>query len=214
MIGKVRPLRRLALVVGLSACVMALSLVQDASAQRRMGGARPQAHVSRQGPARSGSFDSNRQRGAVRRDERPAPDRSPRVDPADRRDGAPDRRDAPGGLAGERGRVGEGRQIDDRGRDDRYDDRPHENIDRERVEERRDDRRDYYDDRRDYYDERRAFVRGARYSAVWWTSNSCVNAVVVKVDGYTYYQCNSAWFSRTYYGGEVTYTVTDAPAGY
>jgi hypothetical protein len=122
--------------------------------------------------------------------------------------------DAPGGLAGKRGRVGEGRQIDDRRRDDRYDDRPHENIDRDRVEERRDDHRDYYDDRRDYYDDRRDFARGARYSAVWWSSNSCVNAVVVKVDGYTYYQCNGAWFSRTYYGGEVTYTVTDAPAGY
>jgi hypothetical protein len=200
MIGKIRPLRRLALVVGLSACVVALSVIQDAWAGRRMGGARPQAHVSRQGPARSGSFHSNRQRDAVRRDQRPAPDRSARVDPADRRD-------RPGGRAGEQGRTAAGRQIDDRGRGDRYDDRPHENIDRERVEERRDDRRDYYDDRRD-------FARGARYSAVWWSSNSCVDTVVVTVDGYTYYECNGAWFSRTYYGGEVTYTVTDAPAGY
>jgi hypothetical protein len=41
-----------------------------------------------------------------------------------------------------------------------------------------------------------------------------VNATVVDVDGYTYYECDDVWFSRTYYGGEVIYTVTDAPPGY
>jgi hypothetical protein len=38
--------------------------------------------------------------------------------------------------------------------------------------------------------------------------------VIVVQDGYSYYQCNGAWFGRTYYGGEVTYTVIDAPQGY
>jgi hypothetical protein len=106
------------------------------------------------------------------------------------------------------GRRGRGREMDDR-RDDRYEDRPIPPADR--VEERRDDRRDYYDDRRDYYDDRRDFARGARYSAVWWTSNSCPQTATVMLDGYTYYQCDDAWFGRTYYGGEVTYTVIDAP---
>ena len=53
-----------------------------------------------------------------------------------------------------------------------------------------------------------------RYSSVWWTSHSCRLTVVVVHDGYSYYQCNDAWFGRTYYGGEVTYTVIDAPEGY
>jgi hypothetical protein len=107
---------------------------------------------------------------------------------------------------------GRGRDLDDRRgdqrRDDRYEDRP---AVPERVEERRDDRRDYYDDRRD---DRRQFARGARYSAVWWTSNSCRQTVVVVQDGYSYYQCNGEWFGRSYYGGEVTYTVIDPPQGY
>jgi hypothetical protein len=48
---------------------------------------------------------------------------------------------------------------------------------------------------------------------VWYSSQSCSDEVVV-VDGYSYYSCNSAWFGRTYYGGEVIYTVVDAPPGY
>ncbi len=94
-------------------------------------------------------------------------------------------------------------------RDDRYEER--RNPAPARAVERRDNRRDYYDDRRD---DRRAFARGVRYSSSWWTSNSCSQTAIVVVDGYTYYQCNGAWFGRTYYGGEVTYTVIDTPAGY
>lgn len=52
-----------------------------------------------------------------------------------------------------------------------------------------------------------------RYSASWWTQ-SCSRATIVIVDGYTYYHCDNFWFSRTYYGGDVVYTVTDTPAGY
>ena len=90
--------------------------------------------------------------------------------------------------------------------DDRYEDRREAQIPRPVARERREDRRDYYDDRRD-------FARGATYTAVWW-GQSCSNATVVVVDRYTYYECDGAWFSRTYYGGEVIYTVTDAPPGY
>jgi hypothetical protein len=53
-----------------------------------------------------------------------------------------------------------------------------------------------------------------RYSATWWAANSCSQVVVVELDGYSYYECNNAWFGRTYYGGEVTYTVIDAPREY
>ena len=52
-----------------------------------------------------------------------------------------------------------------------------------------------------------------RYSATWWTQ-SCSQATIVVVDGYTYYFCDDYWFSRTYYGGDVIYTVTDPPPGY
>ena len=128
-------------------------------------------------------------------------------------------------LEGERIPRQDGREIEDRRQavreearqtdryEDRYedrrddDDRRYDDVDWDRVEDRRDDRRDYYHDRDD-------FERGATYTAIWWTSHSCVSTEVVEVDGYTYYQCNGAWFSRTYYGGEVTYTVTDAPRGY
>ena len=81
---------------------------------------------------------------------------------------------------------------------------------RERIEERR----DYYDDRREDYADDRRLARGVRYSSVWWNSNSCSTTDVVVVDGYSYYRCEDNWFGRTYYGGEVTYTVIDPPPGY
>jgi hypothetical protein len=49
---------------------------------------------------------------------------------------------------------------------------------------------------------------------VWWTSNTCRQTIVVVQDGYSYYQCNGEWFGRSYYGGEVVYTVIEAPVGY
>jgi hypothetical protein len=112
---------------------------------------------------------------------------------------------------------GEGRRDDfrDDRREDRVDDRTDRGYDdrSERREDRVDDRQDYYDDRRDDYADRR-FVRGSRYSSAWWGSNSCSVTDVVEVDGEKYYQCENEWFGRTYYGGEVTYTVIDPPPGY
>jgi hypothetical protein len=201
MIWKVRDFVRMAAMIGLSVSLVVLT--GDAWAQRRGGGAHARPNVTRQGPARSGSFNSNRNRPDTRRDERPAPDRSPREDRMDRRDPGPDRIDTQRVNKAERGR---GPDEDDRrkGRQDRP-------VEPARVQERRENRRDYYDDRRD---DRRQFARGVRYSSVWWTSNSCRQTVIVVQDGYSYYQCNGAWFGRTYYGGEVTYTVIDAPQGY
>ena len=202
MTCKVRDFVRMAAMIGLSVSLVVLT--GDAWAQRRGGGAHARPNVTRQGPARSGSFNSNRNKPDTRRDERPAPDRSPREDRMDRRDPGPDRMDARRTNEAERGR---GADVDDR-RQNRHEDRP---VEPARVQERRENRRDYYDDRRD---DRRQFARGVRYSSVWWTSNSCRQTIVVVQDGYSYYQCNGAWFGRTYYGGEVTYTVIDAPQGY
>jgi hypothetical protein len=215
---KTRQLIRIAAIGALSLWVFVLA--QESWAQRRGGGgARPRPNVSRQGPARSGSFDSNRDRVRAPRQVHPAREPSPRAEPRERRESRPERREVRRDIDPGRERDGR-RSINDRNdRNDRNDlnDRPNDPGDRahdrrdDRLDEDRDDRRDYYDDRRDH---RRAHARGARYSTVWWTSNSCVTTVVVEADGYSYYQCDGGWFGRTYYGGEVVYTVVDAPPGY
>jgi hypothetical protein len=208
---KIRQLIRIAVIGVLSLWVFVLA--QESWAQRRGGGGvRPRPNVSREGPARSGSFDSNQDRVSAPHQVHPAREPSPRAEPRERRESRPVRREA-------RRDLDPGRERDDRRSinhlNDR-DDRPHDPGDRahdrrdDRRDEDRDDRRDYYDDRRDH---RRAHARGARYSTVWWTSNSCVTTLVVEVDGYSYYQCDGAWFGRSYYGGEVVYTVVDAPRG-
>ena len=200
---------RTAVIIGFSVCL--ISVAGDAWAQRRGGGGgmRARPNVSRQGPARSGSFDSNRGRGDTRYNERGGADRSPPGDRSDQREPTRDRMNERRLNDGAQGR---GRDLGDRRRDDRRDDRYDDRRDvPDRVEERRDNRQDYYDDRRD---DRRSFVRGTRYSTVWWSSNSCRQTIVVVQDGYSYYQCNGEWFGRSYYGGEVVYTVIDAPEGY
>ena len=197
---------RLVVILGLSLCLLALA--NDGWAQRRGHAARPSPHVSREGPARSGSFNSPQERHSTRRNENPAAERPRRADPSDRRDQGPERMRERRVNQVDQDRA---RQLDDR-RDERRDDGDADRPDppRDRVS----DRQDYYDDRRDENHARRRLSRGARYSAVWWSSSSCSQAEVVIVDDYTYYHCNDAWFSRTYYGGEVTYTVTDPPPGH
>ena len=183
MIWHSRGLLQMAVICGLSVLLMALA--QDAFARGPGGGARPRAHVSRGGPARSGSFRDApaRERArpghqAERRQQRRPDDRPPAVRP-----------------------------------EDRPADRPVSPERRPVARERRENRRDHYDDRRDYYDDRRHFARGRRYSASWW-GRSCSSATIIVADGYTYYRCDETWFGRTYYGGEVIYTVIDAPPGY
>jgi hypothetical protein len=166
---------------------------------------RARPNVSRQGPARNGSFHSTRDRGGAGYNERPAADEPTALDRRQHRQPGPDRTDARGMNDEYRGR---GEDRNDNRLDDRRDDR---DEDRRDVPDRVEERRDYYDDRRD---DRRQYVRGTRYSAVWWTSNTCRQTIVVVQDGYSYYQCNGEWFGRSYYGGEVVYTVIDAPEGY
>jgi hypothetical protein len=210
MIWSVSAFLRLTLIFGIS--VLLVTMAEDAWARGPGGGMRARPNVSRQGPARSGSFHSTQERGNAPRDERPGPDRSAKRDPG------PDRRDARRANESERGpdRTRDLDRLDRRDDDrqeyrddgnDRDDDRRGTPASRPVARERRDDRRDYYDDRRD-------FGRGARYNAAWWSSNSCSDAEVVHVDAYTYYRCEDAWFGRSYYGGEVVYTVIDAPEGY
>ena len=66
--------------------------------------------------------------------------------------------------------------------------------------------------RREVREERR-WRRGVRLGYVDWDEADC-GEDYVEVDGYRYYSCDGSWFSRTYYGGEVVYTVTDPPPGY
>lgn len=209
MSWKLHDFLRMVVILGFSACLIALA--GDAWAQRRGGGGgmRARPNVSRQGPARSGSFDSSRDRGGASYDGRRAADRSPRADRPERREPTRDRTDERRSKDAERGRD---QGLDARRRDDRLDDRNGDRRDvPDRVEDRRENRRDYYDDRRD---DRRRYARGARYSTVWWSSNSCRQTIVVVQDGYSYYRCDGEWFGRSYYGGEVVYTVIDAPEGY
>ena len=176
MIGRTRSFLQMAVICGLSVLLMALA--QDAFARGPGGGARPRAHVSRDGPARSGSFR-----------DAPARERARPQHQAERQQRRP---------------------PDDRPQAARPDDRP---VDRPVSPERRPVARERRENRRDYYDDRRHFARGMRYSASWW-GRSCSRATIIVSDGYTYYRCDDTWFGRTYYGGEVIYTVIDAPPGY
>lgn len=157
-------------------------------------------NVSRSGPASRGSLRNQaEQRGPDRRGSERDYDhnRYDRRDQYDREDRVERRVD--------RGRV----DID---REDLRD-RPNAPDSPEEAKRRQNRREHIRDERRDYYEDRRDFRRGAVYYSSWW-STSCTYAEVVETGGYTYYKCEGAWFSRTYYGGEVIYTVTDAPPGY
>jgi hypothetical protein len=96
-------------------------------------------------------------------------------------------------------------------RSDRLDDR------QDRRDDLRDDRRDYVDDvrddRRDWYDDRYRRRVGVSLTFTAFRSLSCTSTLIV-VGGVTYYRCGSDWYSRAYHGGNVTYVIVTAPAGY
>lgn len=191
-------------------------LPDEASAGRGRPGAgagRPRPQVSREGPAREGSFSRDRSPRYERNQEGPRGDRRaplqerPRTDPRmeqgreQRREQIQDRRDYSRDRRGDREPGGY------------YEDDRRARPDEERLERRDDRRQDLREERHEFYADRRAFVRGATYTAAWYDSQSCPDRVVI-VDGYSYYECNDSWFGRSYYGGEVIYTVTDPPSGY
>jgi hypothetical protein len=108
-----------------------------------------------------------------------------------------------------------------------------------RITERdmQDDRQDFYEDEyhgghwdNDWYDgddEAAAFVVGAAVgvaagAAAASSHTTYVNTVttlpcsstMVTVNGTSYYQCGTTWYSRGYQGNSVVYIVTIPPAGY
>ena len=203
MIRNVHRFLRIGVFFGLS--VYLVMSAGDAWTRGPRAAVRARPNVSREGPARGGSFRREYTPAGERNAERGAPDRSPRSNPSVRPEPGRERRDAPRAYEGERPRP---YQDDDRRGDDRQDRR-----DDYREADREPPGREYREDRVDRYSDRRAFARGATYSSTWYRSQSCSDEVVV-VDGYSYYRCDDVWFGRTYYGGEVIYTVVDAPPGY
>ena len=83
--------------------------------------------------------------------------------------------------------------------------------------ERREDWQDYgddvRDDRRDWYNDRYRYRVGSSITYATFRSLSCTSTTV-HVNGVTYYRCDNDWYSRAYSGGNVTYIVVKAPAGY
>ena len=83
--------------------------------------------------------------------------------------------------------------------------------------ERREDWQDYgddvRDDRRDWYNDRYRYRVGVNITYATFRSLSCTSTTV-HVNGVTYYRCDNDWYSRAYSGGNVTYIVVKAPAGY
>jgi len=81
----------------------------------------------------------------------------------------------------------------------------------------REDRQEFaenqFDERAEWYDDRWRFAVGASLTAATFSSLSCVSTTVI-VGGVTYHRCDNSWYSRAYSGGNVTYIVVNAPAGY
>lgn len=78
----------------------------------------------------------------------------------------------------------------------------------------RDDRRDFREDR---YDDRRRARRRRRVGSVLTRSTfrslNCHSTLII-VGNVTYYRCGTYWYNRAYSGGDVTYVIVTAPAGY
>ena len=187
-------------LVGLSA--------SDAEAQRR---GRPQ--ISRSGPASQGSFgrgsDTHRQSQRARD---PGPDRNRDRGP----DPGPDRfreRSPDPGPDRFRERDAGRQRHPDVDRDPGPDRRPDPDRVRDERRDRRDDYLDDRDDRRGRARRHRAWRHGTQLTYVEWTDSDCSNEEVLD-GGASLFECDGVWFVRTYYGGDVVYTVTDAPSGY
>jgi hypothetical protein len=58
-----------------------------------------------------------------------------------------------------------------------------------------------------------AMAVGTAITASAFSALTCSPTTVI-VGGVSYYQCGGTWYSRGYEGGNVTYIVVNAPAGY
>lgn len=179
-------------------CVVLVALlfvVAEVEARRGGGGGRGGGgrNFSRSGPASQGTVRSQRP-SSVQRSGNQSHRQDRSVDRSDRQNNR-------------------GEQRGDRGdqRDDTREDR------QQHRDDTREDRQDYvddkYDDRRDWVDDRYRRRVGTVLTVSSFRSLSCTSSTIY-VDGVNYYRCGSDWYSRAYHGGNVTYVIVDAPAGY
>jgi hypothetical protein len=201
---------------------VALLVATESLAQRR--GGRGGRHITRSGPASHGSYGRNVE---SRRNEAPRPSapqsREDRVRAADR-DNSPARdldRDAYRDDLQNNNQQNNQQNNRDRGqiRNNNRDRNQDRDDDREPDRDRDDRRDDDYDrdrdpdrdrDRHDVARRHRAWYRGDQISYIEYREYNCDEDAVV-VDGDKYYRCEGSWFVRTYYGGEMVYTVTESP---
>ena len=191
------------MVAGCAVLVALLFVVAEVEARRggggRGGGGRGGGgkSFSRSGPASGGSVRSHRapsgQRGGNR------------SNLSDNRGSMQDNRGSrQDNRSEQRGNVSDNRN-------DRLDDRQDH---RDNVrEDRQDFADDVRDDRRDWYNDRYRYRVGVSITYSTFSSLSCTTSSV-NVNGVTYYRCDNDWYSRAYSGGNVTYVVVKAPAGY
>lgn len=175
------------LVAGCAVLVALLFVVAEVEARRGGGGGGRGGgrSFSRSGPAASGSVRSHKSMGSQRGGNQMSQRDHRGADRGDRRG---DRNDAR--------------------KENREDWQDHRDDVRE---DRQDFAEDVYDDRRDYYDDRYRRRVGVSITYATFSSLSCDT---IHVGGVTYYQCGHDWYSRSYRGGNVTYIVVNAPAGY
>ncbi len=191
------------MVAGCAVLVALLFVVAEVEARRggggRGGGGRGGGgkSFSRSGPASGGSVRSHRAPSGQRGGNRSSLSDS-RGSRQDNRGSRQDNRSE------QRGNVSDNRN-------DRLDDRQDH---RDNVrEDRQDFADDVRDDRRDWYNDRYRYRVGVSITYSTFSSLSCTTSSV-NVNGVTYYRCDNDWYSRAYSGGNVTYVVVKAPAGY
>ena len=193
--------RKWQLVIAGCSCLVALLFVVAEVEARRGGGGGGRGgggrSFSRSGPASGGSIRSHQapsgQRGGNR---------------SSLSDNRGSRQDNRGDMQDNRS---ERRSNMQENRGDRQDDI--QDARKERREDWQDYGDDVRDDRRDWYNDRYRYRVGASITYSTFRSLSCTSTTV-HVNGVTYYRCDNDWYSRAYSGGNVTYIVVKAPAGY
>ena len=79
--------------------------------------------------------------------------------------------------------------------------------------ERHEFREDVHRERHEFYEDRWKWSVGASLTAATISALTCTRTTTV-VGKVTYTQCGTHWYQRQYTGGNVTYIVVNAPAGY
>ena len=191
------------MVAGCAVLVALLFVVAEVEARRGGGG---RGGGGRGGGGKSFSRSGPASGGSVRSHQAPSGQRGGnRSNLSDNRGSMQDNRGSrQDNRSEQRGNVSDNRN-------DRLDDRQDH---RDNVrEDRQDFADDVRDDRRDWYNDRYRYRVGVSITYSTFSSLSCTTSSV-NVNGVTYYRCDNDWYSRAYSGGNVTYVVVKAPAGY